>query len=239
MSEPLVLQGYPRKAGGDARPFHAHERVHERDSSSWNVATIRIFRGKEQVGAYERNYPSFGKETFEPFERNGKWYALYSPDYTCTRVMTLPDCRDIGGEEPHSNGFCPVELYVPRYRVTRYQRSDKSVSESWAFESNAETARDAVGPWQALDTAFVSGCFWGDDSSWKLQAFDLSGVEEGIICRDERFGYLAITDGFPLAAALRFEKFESNPLRAYIARQETRDIATGKRVHHYTEELED
>lgn len=239
MSEPFVLQGYPRKAGGDARPYHAREEVHERDPKTWKVATVRILRGEEQVGAYERNYPSFGEETFEPFERNGQWYALYSSDYTCTRIMTLPDCRDIGGEEPHSNGFCPVELYVPRYRVTQYQHPGKSVSESWAFESNAEAARDAIGPWHALDTAFVAGCIWGDDSSWKLQAFDLSRVDEGIIRRDERFGHLAIVDGFPLAAALRFEKFESNSLRAYIARQETRDITTGKRVHHYTDELED
>jgi hypothetical protein len=238
MAEPLILQGYPRRALADARPYSARQEVRQSKPGTWRSATIRIFKGEEEIGSYERNYGAFGAQTFEPFERNGRWYALYSPDYTGTRVMTLPDCRDIGGEDRAARGFCPVELYVPRYRIMHRPRPDGSVSESWGFEAGAENARDAVGPWHCLDTAFVAGCIWGDDSSWKLQALDLSRVEEGIIRRDERFGYFAIADGFPLAAALRFEKFESNPLRVYIARQETRDVATGKRIHHYTDELE-
>lgn len=239
MADPLILQGYARRALGEARPYSARQETREAVAGAWHVATVRIFKGEEEVGSYERNYPSFGVETFEPFERKGRWYALYAPDYTSTRVMTLPDCRDIGGEERDAQGFCPVELYVPRYRISRYQLRDNSVRENWVFESSAETARDVTGLWHCLDTAFVAGCIWGDDSSWKLQVFDLSRVEEGIISRDERFGYLAIAAGFPLAAAVQLEKFDSSPLRAYISRQETRDIATGKRVHHYTDELED
>src|SRR5262249_41440812 len=69
---------------------------------------------EEQIGEYVRNYPNFF-DTFFPFEKDGKDYALYSTDYTATRVMELPSCRDIGGEEPSSGGFCPVEYYVPTY----------------------------------------------------------------------------------------------------------------------------
>ena len=32
----------------------------------------------------------------------------------------------------------------------------------------------------------------GDDSSWKVQYLDLSAVEDGIIRRDERFGYVEL-----------------------------------------------
>src|SRR5262245_9013923 len=80
---------------------------------------VTIFDGERPIGRYERNYPNFAAETFEPFEWAGAWYALYSKDYTCTRIMSLPDCRDIGGEEPHGYGFCPAELFVPRYRVVK------------------------------------------------------------------------------------------------------------------------
>lgn len=78
----------------------------------WNHIRVGVFRGAEQVGEYTRNYGSL-LSTFFPFEREGKWYALYSPDYTATRVMSLPDCKDIGGEESNAHGFCPAEFYVP------------------------------------------------------------------------------------------------------------------------------
>jgi hypothetical protein len=38
---------------------------------------------------------------------------------------------------------------------------------------------------------------WGDDSSWKLQYLDLSQIRQGIIHRDDRFGYVELaTEGF-------------------------------------------
>jgi hypothetical protein len=37
----------------------------------------------------------------------------------------------------------------------------------------------------------------GDDSSWKVQYLDLSRVQQGVVRRDERFGYLELaTFGF-------------------------------------------
>lgn len=38
----------------------------------------------------------------------------------------------------------------------------------------------------------MSGCIWGDDWCYKLQAIDLTKISEGIVQNDERFGYFAI-----------------------------------------------
>lgn len=79
---------------------------------------IGVFRidgdQKEQIGEYERNYKSFFN-TFFHFRQNGKDLALYSPDYTVTRIMELPACRDLGGEEPGPEGFSPTDYFVPTY----------------------------------------------------------------------------------------------------------------------------
>lgn len=87
-------------------------------ADSWGYLRVGVFRNAEgadeQIGEYTRNYRNI-YETFFAFESEGRSYALYSPDYTATRVMELPSCRDIGGEESHSGGFCPVAYFVPAY----------------------------------------------------------------------------------------------------------------------------
>lgn len=53
--------------------------------------------------------------------------------------------------------------------------------------------------WVSTSTApdgtfgFVWGCIWGDDSSWKVQWLDLSRVAEGVLTREERFGYVELS----------------------------------------------
>jgi len=73
------------------------------------------YSGKK-IGEYKRNYHAF-YNTFCPFQLNNKWYALYSKEYMYTRVMSLPDCKDLGGEDSknteYKNHFCPVDYYVP------------------------------------------------------------------------------------------------------------------------------
>lgn len=136
--------------------------------SGWEKLRVGVFKGEEQIGEYERNYSLMS--TFHPFQKDSKWYALYSPSYTSTRVMELPSCKDLGGEESTSGGFCPVEYYVP--------------------QDSEEDDYLNPGHW-----GFVQGCHWGDDSSWKLQWLDLSKVEEGIIKREARFGYIRLPAG--------------------------------------------
>jgi len=129
---------------------------------TWDSLKVGVYRGNELIGSYVRNYASL-LDSFCAFERDGKEYALYSRDYTATRLMELPSCKDLGGEEPDGFGFCPV-----------------------AF-------------WVAPDAAFglVSGCIWGDDSSWKLRYIDLSKVSEGKLDISDRFGYVELADSLP------------------------------------------
>src|ERR1700709_407141 len=232
-----IVRSLPRKAGADARPYHVHVEDVESAPNTWKTAIVHIFRGETKIGSYDRNYPGFGEATFEPFELDGKWFALYSPDYTCTRVMALPECRDIGGEEPHGTGFCPMDLFVPRYRkVVSTYHSDGAPNEVCDFESQAEVHKNltdekktvAVAPWQCLDIAFVAGCIWGDDSSKKLQVFDLSKASEGILTGRERCAHAEIALGLPLAAAVQLSKWDEQPFRCTLLREEARDIVTGK-----------
>lgn len=222
------------------RPFRAVQVQHADTPGVWRRATIRILQGDTEIGSYERNYGSFGARTFEPFEMDGRWYALYSRDYTATRIMSLPDCRDIGGEEQASNGFCPVEFFAPRYRVVPQQWGTETVN-VWYFEASADAPEpvdvsEAAG-WRSLDLAFVAGCIWGDDGTWKLQTIDLREAVKGRIVRDARFGHLEIAGDLPLATAVQLSRYEPRSLRATIFRQEDRDIATGKRIDPYDDDV--
>jgi hypothetical protein len=204
------------------------------------TSLIRIFQDDKQIGEYERLLPGGGVETFEPFEKGGRWYALYSADYTCTRVMSLPDCRDLGGEEPSSEGFCPVELWVPRYReVSTIDHDSGSETTSWSIEAEAEGFGEVyagnkrfesrAGSWRSLDTAFVAGCVWGDDSYWKLEVFDLSEADQGKILRHDRFGYLPL-GATPLVEAVSLIKWADQPLQARIIEVRGWNVADGALV---------
>jgi hypothetical protein len=201
---------------------------------SWDISTVTIFDGATEVGSYERNYANFAEDTFEPFELNGAWYALYSRDYTSTRVMSLPDCRDLGGEEPQAHGFCPVEYFVPRYKSVVQMDRAGNASESWKFEKTADVcadeAIDQLDPWKYLTLAFVAGCLWGDDSSWKLQVIDVSRAKEGILLRTERFGYLQVAKGQPIAELVRLHRDLHEPLRAEIIQRQIWNVDTGTLV---------
>lgn len=235
------------KAGLSARRFRVEVVEKPYQPGVWGSTAVNIFDGDTWIGSYERNYPGFGAETFEPFEIDGAWYALYSNDYTATRVMSLPDCKDLGGEEPASNGFCPVELYVPRYRKATYtNHATGELKEKWSFEARAEAFKLpedneydygwSIGPWLSLTTGFVAGCVWADDSTWKVQVFDLSDAAKGKIVRTERFGHIELADGISLADSIDFDRHMPDwELRATIIRRERRDVATGELINPYDE----
>src|SRR5262249_31177463 len=83
----------------------------------WESLRVGVFEDDNQIGEYTRNYPAL-YDTFFPFEVDGRWLALYSREYMYTRVMSLPDCKDLGGENrentPYANHFCPVDYFVPQ-----------------------------------------------------------------------------------------------------------------------------
>ena len=84
---------------------------------------VSVFDDEERkVGEYVRNYGSYGDTTFCPFRIGDDWFALYSKEYMYTRVMSLPDCRDLGGEDhdnvAYEHHFCPMEYLVPELALT-------------------------------------------------------------------------------------------------------------------------
>ena len=222
--------------------YHAKATI-KANKAGWDYSIVTIFDGAAEIGSYERNFPSFGEQTFEPFEIDGAWYALYSRHYTCTRVMSLPGCRDLGGEEPHAHGFCPVELYVPRYKSVVRINENGEPSESWKFEDEGEKydcdKTDSfgnsvtVGSWQSLGIGFVAGCLWGDDSTWKLEVFDLSRAAQGILSRSARFGHLQLANKFPLAKAVRLHRYPPASLRADILQRQEWDVTSGALIDPY------
>lgn len=150
---------------------------------AWNVLDVEIFCKGEKIGEYTRSYHDM-MNTFVPFMQRGKEYALISYQYVGTAVMRLPSCEIIAEEEYTSWGFCPVDYYVPYY------------------EEEGKPACGLQG-----DFGFVAGCVWGDDSSWKIQFLDLRRIEDGIILRDERFGYIELPGGIELKDAINTEHY--------------------------------
>lgn len=234
------------KVGLESRRFRAEAIEQERGGNSWGSSLVKIFDGACQIGEYRRNYPAFAESTFEPFQLGSEWYALYSRDYTSTRVMKLPDCTDLGGEAPDAGGFCPVELYVPRYKKVIVKDPTGREEEKWWFETEADghTGQQTdqygyhrtFGPWLSLTTGFVAGCVWGDDSTWKLEVIDLSRAAEGIITRSDRFGHVQLAHGISLADSIRLDRHMPHwELRATVIRQERRDVATGQLIDPYDE----
>jgi hypothetical protein len=163
-----------------------------RGEPTWNSSRIAIYRqdndSEEQIGEYVRNYGTLFR-TFFPFRRKGRDFALYSRDYTATRVMALPSCQDIGGEERSGGGFCPVDFHVPCL----------------------DDATDSEEKRLFIDSGFVAGCVWGDDSCWKIQYLDLTNVEHGQIRRDERFGYIVLPQDLTLEQAVSTWTYDPQP----------------------------
>jgi hypothetical protein len=67
-----------------------------------------------------------------------------------------------------------------------------------------------VGPLSYHPFAFVAGCIWGDDTFRKLQYLDLSRAADGILQRDDRFGYVELPDDLPLDRAVDLEDFQGD-----------------------------
>jgi len=183
----------------------------------WKSSKVGIFQGQKQVGEYLRNYDGMAVGTFCPFEQNGKWYALYSSDYTCTRLMSLPDCKNIGGEQPNAYGFCPAEYYIPRYKICNFNWTDKdregfknagnTVEESFRlYEQDWDDEDVKDSPIIYENFALIAGCVWGDDSSWKVQHIDLTKVSEGIIIRSQPFGYIELPKKIDLKDAVTIDE---------------------------------
>lgn len=155
---------------------------------TWDSTVVEVLRRNgaalERVGEYLRSYSMLS--TFEPFRQGDRELALISREYTKTAVLDLASGEVIAEETESSPGagFCPVGFYVPDW----WDINDDSIipgSEHWNGDRE----------WPTGAFGFVWGCYWGDDSSWKVQHLNLSRVQEGIITRDDRFGYVELATG--------------------------------------------
>lgn len=172
---------------------------------TFNSSIVDVYRREakstvlEKICTYSRNLGIY--ETFEPFRQGGREYALVSCEYTRTAVLDLLSGTVIAEEAetvPRGSGFCPVGFYVPDW----WDVNDDSMipgSEYWTADNE----------WPDGSFGFVWGCIWGDDSSWKVQHLDLSRIRDGIITRDERFGYLELATSRYRSPSLTLETPES------------------------------
>jgi hypothetical protein len=177
---------------------------------------VEIYRDNHstKIGEYTRNYCSFAKETFYPFKLDDCWYALYSKDYTATRVakLTTNEFIDWCGEEPDGCGFCPTEFYVPRYKSFESNENDKLVIDDFDNEYSKDleeyynltevNVTKYLGEFYC-NYGFLSGCYWGDDGSWKLRYIDLSDIHNKNLKIDERFGYFELPYDRTLIESIR------------------------------------
>jgi hypothetical protein len=138
----------------------------------WDTVHVEVLDGVTVVAGYDRDYKML--QTFEPFRQGDRMFALVSPQYTATAVLDLHTGTIIASEEPDAAGFCPVGFYVPDWWDVHDERMNPDHE------------------WPTGDFGFVWGCVWGDDQSWKVQYLDLSAVRDGVIRRDDRFGYVEL-----------------------------------------------
>lgn len=197
---------------------------------TWNSLEIGVFQGDKKLSSYVRNYSNFF-ETFYPFKRGDEWFALYSPQYTASSVMSLPECKHVGGEEPSAGGFCPIEFYVPAYRVGEmeirgetepFYITEGDVEDLWDMSSE-KLDKYKYSEVRYLPFGFVSGCVWGDDSSNKAEVLDLRDPMNPK--RLEEWGYYEIPEGVSLKDAIVIHDIEGEEGSEYILF----DIAVRKR----------
>lgn len=181
----------------------------------WTVGNVVIKKSGEEIFRYERRYDLM--DTFHPFYHKGEHYAFYSKDYTATRLMFLgndtePAC-DIGGEEPESCGFCPVEFFVPWDYIFKFEKEYETIETYLVKAGDPCSDMDEDCKVMFADFGFVAGCVWGDDSSWKIQCLELAGDLSDWrnkksdpnwkpFIRDSRFGYIELPGELKLHQAI-------------------------------------
>lgn len=215
-------------------PFEIECAQIENTPGTWSSSKISIFRDEILIGEYIRNYSRYDKETFYPFLVGDDWYALYSADYTATRVMRLYDDRieDWCGEDGRSDGFCPVDFRVPCYNkfsVDGMEHYDIDPEHERLSEYNLYKDQKNLIETKYCDFGFIQGAVWGDDNTWKLKYIDLSNIANKEISIIEKFGYCQIPDGMRLRQCVNMELWEPDHNWISIYRAEQINLTTGER----------
>jgi hypothetical protein len=221
-------------------PFSVSLQSVQNSPGTWNSTKVSIFRDDKLIGEYLRNYSSFGAKTFYPFRVNNEWYSLYSANYTTTRVMKLHEDRieDWCGEDPHSAGFCPTEIYVPQYIHSKHSMNIQGKSDTYdifyvdcdmnADEFSSEIKSDDFVSLNYCNFGFLCGCIWGDDTSWKLRYIDLSRIPEKQLIITDKFGYWELPD-LPLQECIRMDGWEPGHSWIRLSKCESVNLVTNER----------
>jgi len=236
-------------------PFRIETSTVQNSPGTWNSTKVSIYRDDSYdvksnvyrkgilIGEYLRNYSSFAYETFYPFQVGEEWYALYSANYTATRVMKLynDSIEDWCGEETHSNGFCPVEFYVPKYIETEHRYTDTVTNEEKTYliqyvdcdysneEFNVELNSPNFKKLEYCNFGFLSGCVWGDDSSWKLRYIDLSQIPNKELIISDKFGYWELPNELSLKKCIRMDGWAPDHSWICLTRAEHINLETNER----------
>jgi hypothetical protein len=184
--------------------YTAKEIEKVKDENGREYPKIGIFENEEKVGEFLRNYSSYGVRTFAPFKIKDQWFALYSPNYTCIKIMSLPDCQEIGGEKSSAYGFCPVDIFVPQYQIHEWTDKDGEIQEVKEYDPECFEPEKEI---FYENFAFVAGCVWGDDNSWKIEIRDISQTHEGIIKNIPEWGYYEIPHNLSLKECVKLDAF--------------------------------
>ena len=198
--------------------YTARATVVRHGPATWETSEVEVLDGATPIARFERNYRML--RTFEPFRQGDRTFALLSPNYTGTSVMDLDTGELVASELDGPNGFCPAGFYVPDWWDVH---DGRTLPGSLLWRSDHE--------WPAGDFGFVWGCVWGDDWSWKVQYLDLSAVRDGILRRDDRFGYVSLAAKELLKPQdfIRCTFTNGKPTVEFHVRQ-SYDLATGTRI---------
>ncbi len=192
---------------------------------SWDYQLVEVFDKKKKIGEYTRNYPQGGATTFIPFlGEDGNWYALYSSHYTATRVMKLPSCEDIGGEDVDGYGFCAMNYFQPK--VHKMKSSDDSKYEIYLGD------RDVIGMNKTriqhtkyLPIIFVAGMYWGVGNNYSIEAFDIRKAHKGIIKRFKPLGvYTELSNDMELKDAINCDYDPTDGMMSFSVITEQRFV---------------
>ena len=224
-------------------PFIIETEPVQNKPGTWNSTKVSIYRDENLIGEYIRNFMDHGPETFYPFIVDNEWYALYSADYTSTRVMKLHDDRieDWCGETGRENGFCPVEYYVPRYNQMQYTLVAGETEKVFGvYITDCDTENDAefleeqttknFVSMHYCNFGFMSGCIWGDDSSWKMRYIDLAQIPNKMLSITEKFGYWELPSGTKLKQCVHMENWEPDHHWITLTGVQHFNLETGERA---------
>lgn len=212
-------------------PFRVEVSNVKNDDGAWDSSKVSVYNGNILIGEYLRNYGLYGAMTFYPFKLGNEWYALYSAHYTTTRVMKLYDDKieDWCGQNVDANGFCPVEIYVPRYRVVKgtfdhdgkpYDFNTYAVDCDYRTEDEFLRDMPEFDSEQHMDFGFMCGCIWGDDSSWKIRYIDLSKIPEKVLTVTEKFGYWEMPQQLSLKECIDMSNWEPDSQSLILTKAE-------------------